>query len=74
MKPPKLCAARMARYDALDPRIRKIVRESPWDLDVSHADDPAEITAYIARRWSGTVRKCWSARHPDVNNRRWLRA
>ena len=64
----------MARYDALDPRIRKVVRESPWDLDVTHADDPAEVIAYVARRWPGTVRRGWGARHPDVNNRRWLRA
>ena len=66
--------ARMARYDALDPRIRKIVRESPFDLDVEHADKPEEVTEYVDRRWSGTVRKCWGARHPDLNNRRWLRA
>jgi len=66
-------AARMARYDALDARIRKVVRESPWDLDVAHADDPAEIIAYVERRWSGTVRKCWGASHPDARNRKWVR-
>jgi len=67
-------AERMARFDALDPRVRKVVRESPWNLDVSRADDPREITEYINRRWSGTVWRGWGAHHPDVNNRRWLRA
>jgi len=74
MKQRSLREARMARFDALNPRIRKVVRESPWDLDVEHADDPAEVVAYIERRWSNTVRRGWGARHPDVNNRRWLRA
>ncbi|HVO71288.1 MAG TPA: hypothetical protein VMT24_14655 [Aggregatilineaceae bacterium] len=42
--------ARMARFDALAPCIRKIVRESPFDLDVSHADKPEEVTEYVDRR------------------------
>ena len=67
-------AARMARYDALDPRIREVVRESPWDVDVARADDPAEIIAYVERRWYGVVKNCWGARHPDARNRKWVRA
>jgi len=75
MNPCKLvCAERMARYDALDPLVRKTVRESPWDLDVAHADKPEEIIEYVKRRWAGTIWRGWGARHPDVNNKRWLRA
>ena len=65
---------RMARFDRLPTDIRKVVRESPWDIDVRYVDQCSEVTAYIEKQWSKIVRKAWGAKHPNTKVCLWVRA